>query len=294
MTTFVQDAANVLATGSLYTLFALGVAFIYGVARIINFAHGAFIAAGGYLAYLASGLPWPFIIAMVLFGPVIVAVAAERVAYLPVRTAGPTTFLIMSFALSSLIIAIITGFAGTQPVSVNLLFSLLTPLHVGGIAIPRLDLVIAAVTVVIFGALAVLVRRTPLGVHLRAVSEDPTMAQLLGVRTGRVIQVAFGISGLLAGVAALLLVVQSGSLSPDTGTVPVLFAFVATIVGGLGSMVGAVAGGYLIGAVTVILQLELPVSLRPLGTVFVFAFVIAVLLVRPHGLVRSHYEAERA
>ena len=129
-------------------------------------------------------------------------------------------------------------------------------------------------------------RYTPMGVAIRAASEDFRMARLLGVRANRVIAVAFAISGFLAAVVSLLLVAQTGVLSFHMGIPLVLFAFVATVVGGMGSLAGAVLGGFVVGVASVVFQTALPIELRPNRDVFVYGMVLLILLLRPRGLVK--------
>ena len=136
-------------------------------------------------------------------------------------------------------------------------------------------------------------KKTRLGVQMRAAAEDFPMARLLGVRANTVIAAAFALSGLLAGVAAILLVAQTGTLTPTMGVTPVLVAFVATIIGGLGSLGGAVIGGFALGTLTVTLQAELPLALRAYRDAFVFGGVIAILVFRPNGLLGAKSRVQR-
>jgi branched-chain amino acid transport system permease protein len=155
---------------------------------------------------------------------------------------------------------------------------------VGAVRIQYVDLLEVGVTAVLLISLGLFLGRTKLGIQMRAAAEDFTTARLMGVRANTVIATAFAISGFLAAIAAMFLVSETGIVYPTVGLAPVLAAFIATIIGGLGSLPGAVLGGYLLGAITVALQAELPQGLAPYRDAFVFGAVIVVLSLRPQGL----------
>ena len=157
---------------------------------------------------------------------------------------------------------------------------------ISGVRIPYLQIVTIGVTIGLLVLLVLFLKRTPMGIQMRAASEDFSTARLLGVRANRVIAVAFAISGLLAAVVSLLYVSQVGALTYSMGIPLVLFAFVATVVGGMGSLTGAVLGGFVVGIASVVLQVSLPVAMRPDRDVFVYALILLILLMRPSGLVK--------
>jgi branched-chain amino acid transport system permease protein len=159
--------------------------------------------------------------------------------------------------------------------------------------VPRIQLLTSIVAIVLLIALALFLKRTRVGVEMRAVAEDFRMARLLGVRSNRVITVAFALSGVLAGTVALLLVTQTGVLDFRMGVFLAVYAFFATVLGGMGSLVGAAVGGYLVGGLSVVLQAYLPDDLRPYRDAFLFGIVIVLLLVRPQGLVVGRSARER-
>jgi branched-chain amino acid transport system permease protein len=159
--------------------------------------------------------------------------------------------------------------------------------------VPMLQLITLVVTLALMTALSIFLKRTPYGVQMRAAAEDFRMAQYLGVKGNLVIGLAFAISGILAGAVSLLYTTQSGSLSNTMGVPLALFAFVAVVVGGMGSLVGAVVGGFTIGLIVTMLQAYLPPDLRAFRDAFAFAFVILVLLIRPAGLVPARSVFER-
>jgi branched-chain amino acid transport system permease protein len=224
---------------------------------------------------------------------VTLALAMERAAFRPVRGARADTLLVTSFALSFLLQSLAVVTVGALPKSAGILASLNESFTVADYPIRKLDVFTVAVTAVLLAALVLFLGRTPIGVQMRAAAEDFAMARALGVRANTVIATAFALSGFLAGIASLILVAQTGLVSPAMGLAPVLAAFIATIIGGLGSLSGAVLGGYVLGSMTVALQATLPLSLRPYRDAFVFAAVVLVLILRPQGLISSKATVER-
>jgi branched-chain amino acid transport system permease protein len=293
MTSLVQHIIDAVSAGSLYALFALGVAFIFGVARIVNFAHGELIMVAGYVVLITVGIAWPLVLIAVVAAIVVLSLVMERVVFRPVRQADAVSVLVMAFSLSVFLQNAALAIAGPRAKSVNFLDGLTRPLTIGDIRIPWLDVVTIAVTLLLLAGCALLLRRAPIGRQLRAAAEDFGMARMVGVRANTVIATAFAVSGALAAVGGILLTVQTGSLTPGLGLQPVLIAFIATVIGGMGSLVGAVLGGYLLGAMTVLLQVTLPDSLIPYRDAFVFGVVILALLVRPQGLVPAPAGVER-
>ncbi len=304
MTNLIQVAIDALALGSLYALTALGIGLIFGVMRLINFAHGDFIMIGGYALIVPStaatatlfvgAWPVPFLVATVFIVVILLALACERLAFRPVRSAAPSVLLITSFALSYFLENAVIMIYGGRAKAVNLWQNLMDPIVIMGVRIPELQIVTIGVTIALLTLLVLFLRFTPIGVAMRAASEDFRMARLLGVRANRVIAVAFAISGVLAAAISFLIVAQNGTLSFHMGSFLVLFAFVATVVGGMGSLLGAALGGFLVGIVSVIFQVILPIGWRPDRDVWVYGMILLVLLLRPTGLVKVKSIEERA
>lgn len=280
-----QDAVDALALGSTYSLYALGIALVFGVMRLINFAHGELIMAGALTMYLLAGMPLAPLLGVTLIVVIGLALLTERMAFRPVRNSNPATLLVTSFAVSYLLQSLAMLIFGSTPKTVNIAGGLTEPIDIVGVHVSRLDVLTIGLTAALLIALVLFLGRTETGVQMRAAAEDFQMARLVGVPANRVIATAFGISGLLASVAAFLLLVQSGSVTPTMGVTPVLIAFIATVIGGMGSLQGAVLGGMLLGVMTVVLQVVLPFELRPYRDAFVFAVVLAVLVLRPGGLI---------
>lgn len=288
-----QHVLDAMSTGSLYAVIALGIALVFGVMRLVNFAYGELIVVSGFVILLTESLPWPLVVLCTLLAVAIVAFLMERVAFRPVREADPTTMLITSFAVSILIQNIMVWIAGRRAQGVSFGSSLAEPVHIGSASVPIVELVTIGVILTVLVGFVFLLQRTESGVQMRAAAEDFRMARLLGVNANRVIVAAFVASGLLAGVASLLLIATTGAVSPYIGLTPVLIGFVATVIGGMGSLTGAAVGGFLLGVFTVGFQVGLPDSVQNYRDAFVFSGVIVVLLIRPNGLFASKALEER-
>lgn len=293
MSDVAQHLVNAVSLGSLYALLALGIAVIFGVGRILNFAHGQLITVSAYVLLVVSGLPWPLVVVLTLLTGVVLALAMERFAFRHVRRADPATTLIVGFAVAALIQEILVLSVGARSKTVDFATSTTLPVDIAGISIPRLDLVTMGVTAVLLTGLTLLLTRTTVGIQLRAASEDFGMARLLGVRSTRIVATAFAISGLLAGTAAVLLTAKSGTLAPEMGTPAVLIGFFATVIGGMGSLPGAAVGGFVLGVVTVLMQVLLPDGLLPYRESLLFTCVIAMLLFRPQGILPAATAGQR-
>lgn len=303
MQDIVQNIIDALSLGSLFALTALGIGLLFGIMRLINFAHGDLITIGAYALIVPSGAAeatmfignWPVVGLIVAICAIVIllAVACERLAFRPLRNSDPSVLLISSFALSFFLQNAVIMIYGARPKGVGLWPGLATLVPVGHIRLQLLQLVVIGVTLLLLALLVLFMRRTPIGRHMRAASEDFMMARFLGVRANRVIAAAFAISGLLAAVVSMLYVVQSGSLSYNLGVPLVLAAFVATVIGGMGSLLGAVLGGFLVGGASVFFQIILPAEIRLDRDACVFALVLVILLLRPSGIVKVKSVLER-
>jgi branched-chain amino acid transport system permease protein len=290
-----QFLINALSLGGLYALMALGLVIVYGILRLVNFAYGELIMVGGYtLLVLGVGpLPWLIVAAISVGMAVITSLLLERVAFRPVRAASGTTMLITSFAVSALLQNSAILFVSPRAKAVDVPSFFTENFSVGDLLISKGNVASLVVSLVMLGLLTLFLRRTMLGIALRAAADDFVMTRLVGIRANQVIATAFALSGCLAGVVALFWIGRLGSIGPFVGSTPVLIAFVAAVVGGMESLTGAVLGGYVLGFLTVGLQLLLPQSLLDYRQAFVFAVVLLVLLFRPQGLVRGTVAAER-
>jgi len=293
MSIYIQYIIDAITVGGLYALAALGIGLIFGIMRLINFAHGEFIMVGGYSLLLLLGAWTPVAVLTMCLVIILLAVATERIAFRPVRGSDPATMLVTSFALSFFLQHLFVLLFGARPKGIDIAPKLMEYVVFGGLRFPKLHIVTVVVTGGLLLGLALFLKRTDFGIQMRAAAEDFKMARVLGVRANLVIAAAFAISGLLAASVSVLFVAQTGTLSPRMGVQLVLVAFVSTIVGGMGSLVGAVLGGFFVGALTVALQALLPANIRPFWEAFVFVIIILVLLWRPQGLLRVRAVQER-
>ena len=303
MQAVVQNIIDALSLGSLFALTSLGIGLIFGIMRLINFAHGDLIMIGAYALIVPSAAVAPqlfigawhpaAVVAAIILIVIIFAVACERLAFRPLRDADPSVLLIASFALSfffqNMVLLIYEG----RPKGVDLWPVLTDPFLLGDIRLPRLQIVMIAATAALLLLLVLFLKRTAIGRQMRAASEDFMMARFLGVRANRVIAAAFAISGLLAAVISLLFVVQNGVLKFDMGVPLVLAAFVGTVVGGMGSLVGAVVGGFVVGVASVFFQIVLPLEMRLNRDAWVYGLILVILLLRPGGIVKVKAVEER-
>lgn len=286
MDLFLQQILNALSLGGTYALLALGLAVVFSIIGLINFAHGELMTVAGYvMAFsLAAALPFPLAILLALSAPVLLAMAMERVAFRPVRGASGTTLLLTSFAVSAILRVLFQNFISARPVPVPMPAALSGVIQIGPLHLGIIQSISIATTALMLIGLTLFLNRTVAGRAMRAASEDFAIVRLMGLRANAVVATAFAISGLLAAVAGLLWVAQRGSVDPLMGFLPVLKAFIAAIIGGLGSLTGAVAGGFLLGFIEVMLQAWLPDALLPYRDAFAIMLVIGVLLFRPQGL----------
>jgi len=290
---FAQQAVNALALGGTYALLALGLAVVFSILGLINFAHGELMTITGYglVFSLATGMPYVGALICGVALAVFCAVVMERVAFRPVRRASTTTMLLTSFAVSSILHTAFQNFISARPKPVPVPEWLGGAFTIAGIqigAIPSLSII---VTVVALAALVWFFQSWHTGLAMRAASEDFAVTRLMGINANRVIAASFAISGFLAAVAGVLWLFQRGSVDPMLGFVPVLKAFIAAVLGGLGSLQGAVLGGLILGATEVMLRAYLPEALLGFRDAIALALIIGLLILFPNGLMGRPIQA---
>jgi branched-chain amino acid transport system permease protein len=304
---FLQNVIDAISLGSLYALAALGIGLLFGVLRLINFAHGDFISVGAY-ALIVPPLQasadvtaqmfigrWPLPVMLVATSTIVIALAilCYFLLFRYLKSSSPPTLMIASFAASYVIQNVLLIVYGAREKSVNLWPSLIQQVDIGALHVAKLQLVTIGATMILMLLLTAILRLTPLGVQMRAAAEDFRMAQYLGVRSNYVISVAFAVSGVLAVAVSLLFVAQTGTLTFQMGVPLMLFAFIGTVIGGMGSLVGAAVGGMAVGLAASLLQAYLPGEMRSFRDAFVFTLVILILIVRPTGLFPTRAFTER-
>jgi len=285
----IQQAINAISIGSLYALMAIGLAMVFGILRLINFAHGDLIMVGSYAAWLALVLGAPFWLAAIvgIASSTIAGLLMERAAYRPIRGAPSVAMLLTSFAVTILLENVAILLFKPTPRAFPTPPILSEALNFGPLRISSVDLLAIGIALVLLVLLTLFVRRTEIGISMRASSEDLLGAQLMGININAVIAYAFAIGSMMAGVVGILWSIRVGKIDPLMGFYPVLKAFVASVIGGLGSLPGAVLGGYLLGVLEILLQGLLPQALTSYRDAFVFIILIVLLLFRPNGLLGS-------
>jgi branched-chain amino acid transport system permease protein len=291
--TVVQHVVDALSLGSLYALFALGIALIFGIMRLVNFAHGELITAGAYALVLTNHLPLAVGL-LVCFATVIALALTMEVAYRPLRASPPTTMLVTTFAVSFLLQAVALLAFGARGQNANVLEKLNTAVSIGDVRVRWVTLVSIAVGAALLTGMALILRRTDIGLQMRAAAMDFRTAQLLGVRATPVIRFAFVLAAVLAACATVLLVVPRPLVTPGYGFQLVIPALVGVVVGGLDRLTSATLGGFAVGFAASVLGDVLPDDGRVFLNTALFLLVIVVLLVRPGGLfTRSRAAWER-
>ena len=287
---FVIDAQTVvdaIGLGSVYALMAVGIGLVFGVLRLVNFAYGQLVMAGAYTLAFTSTWPVAGSLAMCLLVVVALSLAMERAVFRPLRTQSPAVMLVTTFAVAfvlqsvALIVDLRDDTIGEPASSVAPLNQAVT---VAGVDVRKVSIVAVVTAVVALGALALLLARTSIGLHMRAAATDFRTARLLGVRADRVIGFAVLLSGIVAAAVSVLLTVQLPLVSPDFALKETIVVLVGVVVGGIDRLWTATLGGFSIGFATGIINGALPTDKTVFLPSAVFALVILVLLVRPAGL----------
>jgi branched-chain amino acid transport system permease protein len=291
-----QQIINAISLGSLYALVAVGLSMVFGILRMTNFAHGDMMMVGAFATMLLSlsGIPFPIAVLGGAAGGALMGVLAERIAYRPVRGAPDVTLLLTSLALTYVLENLAILVFGSSPHSfptpdwMNEVFIFSD----GAITFTAANIATVVVTLCSLFALGWFVTKTTTGLGMRAAAEDMDAAALVGLNINRLIVVAFAIASGMAGFGGVLWSVQSGVVDPGMGLTPLLKAFVAAIVGGFGSISGAILGGYLLGALEILIVGFGPDVLSPYRDAIVFALLILFLLFRPGGLIAPNMEVK--
>ena len=280
---FIEQLINGLRTGSIYALIAIGYTMVYGIAKMINFAHGDIIMVGAYALYFSIsvlGLPVPVALLLTVIVCSVLGVLIEKIAYKPLRKAQPLAVLITAIGMSFFLQSSSLLIFGSTPIP----FQSVIPnenIKVGPVIISSITLVTLVVTAIAMILLTLFINKTKLGSAMRAVSEDKGAAELMGINVNSTISMAFAIGSALAAVAGILYISQYQSMKPTLGALPGIKAFVAAVLGGIGSIPGAMLGGILLGLIESVSKAYISTEL---ADAIVFGVLIVVLLFRPSGL----------
>ena len=283
---FFQHCFNALTLGSLYALIAIGYTMVYGILRLINFAHGDILMVGAYFVFFgtfAYGWPWGLAAILAIVGASIIGVAIERVAYRPLRGAPRISALIsaiaVSFFIESLAVVVFSG----QPRPVLQPEWLISEWQLGQVRILKLTAFVPVMTAILVAVLLYVVYKTKPGLAMRAISKDIETTRLMGVRVDNIIAFTFCIGSALAAASGIMWALRYPQVHPYMGIMPGLKAFIAAVFGGIGSIQGAVIGGLALGFVEIMTVAFLP-ELSGYRDAFAFVLLVLVLVVKPTGL----------
>ena len=283
MITFVQTLISGLSLGSIYALIALGYTMVYGIAKMLNFAHGDIIMVGAYaviVAVMQLSLPPVIAILISIIVCAVLGVVIERLAYKPLRQAQPLTVLISAIGVSYLLQNVALLIFGSEQKAFPTILKL-PAIKLGQVTIDGITLVTLGVTAIIMIALTLFINKTKLGKAMRAVSEDKEAAGLMGISTNRTITITFAIGSALAAVASIFYGATYVYIKPTTGAMPGIKAFTAAVFGGIGSIPGAMLGGVLLGLIE---QFSKTYISTLWADAIVFGVLVLVLVVKPTGL----------
>ena len=288
--TFLQQFVNALSLGSLYALIAIGYTMVYGILRLINFAHGDIFMVGGYLAFYGVStflLPWWLAVIVAIALTAVFGVCLERVAYRPLRDSPRISIMISAIGASFLLENLAIVLFDARPKAFHVPEFFATNFILSGVHIATVSLIIPVVTAVILAILLWVVHSTRVGMAMRAVSTDIEAARLMAIDVDHIVSITFAIGSALAAIGGIMYALKYPRLEPLMGIMPGLKCFIAAVIGGIGSIGGAVLGGLLLGVIELMTVAFLP-ELTGYKDAFAFVLLIVVLLVKPTGLLGTN------
>lgn len=282
LTTFLQQCLTGISLGGAYALIAIGYTLVYGILRLINFAHGdIFMMAGYFMIFAMASLPWFIAVPVVLIITVILGVSIERVAYRPLRSAPRMSVMISAIGVSYLLQNLATYLFTALPKGYPEIPFLKKIFQIGGLSASFVTFLTPVLTPVIVYALITLINKTKIGMAMRAVAKDYDTAALMGIKINKVITFTFAVGSLLAAVGSVLYFTDRMTVFPFSGSLPGLKCFVAAVFGGIGSIPGAVIGGFILGLGETAL---VAMGYSTFSDAFTFVLLIIILLIKPTGL----------
>ena len=285
---FLSYLISGISLGSIYAIIALGYTMVYGIAKMLNFAHGDIIMVGGYVSFCAMsylGLPALPAALLAMLACTVLGIIIERLAYKPLRSAPSLAVLITAIGVSYFLQNSALLIWKAAPKSYPAVVSGSAEFFDGELKVPYISLLTIAICLVIMLGLSAFVSKSKMGKAMRACSEDKGAAQLMGINVNRTISMTFAIGSALAAVAGVLLCSFNSQLMPTTGSMPGIKAFTAAVFGGIGSIPGAFLGGLLLGIIEAMAKAYISMQL---ANSIVFAVLIVVLLVKPSGLLGKY------
>ena len=285
---FLSYLISGISLGSIYAIIALGYTMVYGIAKMLNFAHGDIIMVGGYVSFCAMsylGLPALPSALLAMLACTVLGIIIERLAYKPLRSAPSLAVLITAIGVSYFLQNSALLIWKAAPKSYPAVVSGSAEFFGGELKVPYISLLTIVICLVIMLGLSTFVSKSKMGKAMRACSEDKGAAQLMGINVNRTISMTFAIGSALAAIAGVLLCSFNSQLMPTTGSMPGIKAFTAAVFGGIGSIPGALLGGVLLGIIEAMAKAYISMQL---ANSIVFAVLIVVLLVKPSGLLGKY------
>ena len=282
LTTFLQQCLTGISLGGAYALIAIGYTLVYGILRLINFAHGdIFMMAGYFMIFAMASLPWFIAIPVTLIVTVALGVTIERVAYRPLRSSPRMSVMISAIGVSYLLQNLATYLFTALPKGYPEIPFLKKIYQIGGLSASFVTFLTPVLTLVLVYLLILLINHTKIGMAMRAVSKDYETASLMGIKINKTITFTFAVGSLLAGIGSILYFTDRMTVFPFSGALPGLKCFVAAVFGGIGSIPGAVIGGFILGLGETAL---VAMGQSTFSDAFTFILLIVMLLIRPTGL----------
>lgn len=282
LTTFLQQCLTGISLGGAYALIAIGYTLVYGILRLINFAHGdIFMMAGYFMIFAMASMPWFIAVPVTLAATVLLGVVIERAAYRPLRSAPRMSVMISAIGVSYLLQNLATYLFTALPKGYPEIPFLKKIFQIGGLSASFVTFLTPVLTLVLVYGLIALINHTKIGMAMRAVSKDYETAALMGIKINRTITFTFAVGSLLAGIGSILYFTDRMTVFPFSGSLPGLKCFVAAVFGGIGSIPGAVIGGFILGLGETAL---VALGYSTFSDAFTFILLIIMLLIRPTGL----------
>lgn len=279
---FVQQLLNGLSLGGAYALIAIGYTMVYGILRMINFAHGdEFMMAGYFMIYSIAVMPWFLSIPVVILLTILMSVLIERAAYKPLRSAPRMSVMISAIGVSYLLENLANYLFTAMPQSYPQIQILKKVYSFGDVSVSRVTLLAPILTILLAWGLITIVNHTKLGMAMRACSKDQDTARIMGIRVDNIITTTFIIGGALAAIGSILYFTDRNTVQPYSGSLPGLKCFVAAVIGGIGSIPGAVVGGFVVGICQIII---IAAGYSVFSDAFTFVLLIIILICKPTGL----------
>jgi len=292
--TFMQQMVNGISLGSMYALIAIGYTMVYGVLRLINFAHGDIMMVGAFIAYFAhaNGAPFGLSVIIAILGAIIVGILTDKVAYKPLRDAPKISLLITAIGISFFLENLFNVLFGGIPRAFSAPAYLTKVIKVGDVVMPVTVFIIPIVTLIILAVILWILYRTKYGMAIRALAFDIPTVKLMGINADFIIMIVFALGSALAAVGGVFYAVSYPSIDPLMGIIVGLKAFAAAVLGGIGSVAGAVVGGFILGFTEIVVVAFMP-ELGGYKDAFAFIFLILVLLFKPTGIMGQDLDRSR-